>query len=580
MITADEKWPHAWGFRDTQFVLGADRSVRLTGDRYEICGFAMPGFMPFVEDALGVEIDTSAPLEPVPEQVAPPNKNAAFCAAVEKGFPNDLFTFDDHVRSVHSHGQATADEVHKALYGKLPRSVDMVFYCTSESEAEELVRLALDHDVCLIPYGGGTNVSGCLKVPEAESRMTVSVDTRGLNRIEWVNQENRQVCAQAGITGLELENELAKRGLTTGHEPDSVEFSTLGGWISTNASGMKKNRYGNIEDIVESISVISPTGRLETLKSFPRQSAGVQVRTMLFGSEGNFGLITKAVMRVRALPEKRSYQSILFPDAERGVAFLHELSGSAFLPASIRLVDNGQFRFGLALKPEADALSKLKSKLQKLFIEGVKHIDLTTMAVATIVMEGSAMEVAVQEKAIAALAGKHLGFMAGAHNGKRGYNLTFAIAYIRDFMTKLDVLGETFETAVPWDKIHKVNAAVIEEAKRIHRHFSLPGKPFISFRVTQIYATGVCIYYTYGIYTKGVENGPQIASEADHMLRRVIVDNGGSVSHHHGIGKFRSDLLAKVLPAHNAEMVQALKTTLDPKNVFGAQNGVFHIATR
>lgn len=574
MTVKNEKWEHAWGFRDTQFVVDRRRNVRLTGNRYEICGAQMPDFMPFVEDSLGVSVDTTELVEPVPAPVSPPRKNDAFCDAVQRAFAPERFSVDDSVRAVHSHGQATADEVHLALYGRLPRVVDMVFFCTTEEEAEKLVQLALEHDVCLIPYGGGTNVSGCLKLPENEHRMIVSVDTRGLNQIEWIHHQNRQVCAQAGITGAELEQELARVGLTTGHEPDSIEFSTLGGWISTNASGMKKNRYGNIEDIVESVSVVSPKGKLETLKAFPRQSAGVQVRHMLFGSEGNFGLITKAVLRVRPLPEQRTYQSALFPTFERGVEFLYELSGSNFLPASVRLVDNLQFRFGLALKPASRGLGMVTSKLQRTFIQKIKRFDLKQMAVATIVMEGSATEVAVQEKLIGELARRHGGFLAGGHNGKRGYNLTFAIAYIRDFMTKLHVMGETFETSVPWDKIHDVNRAVVAETQRIHEHYELPGKPFISYRVTQVYPTGVCIYYTYAIYTKG-KDGARIASEADHLLRKVVVESGGSVSHHHGIGKFRSDLLSKVLPEHNAAMVRSLKDTLDPQNVFGARNGVF-----
>lgn len=576
MATSDEKWPHAWGFKDTQFVIEPDKSVRLTGNRYEICGSRMPGFIPFVEEYLDIRLDLSDQRTPTTQQLAPPVRNDAFCAALEKEFDSAKYSFADDVRAVHSHGQATADEVYLAMYGQLPRAVDLVFFCESESDAEKLVQLAQAHDICLIPYGGGTNVSGCLKLPPTEKRMIVSLDTRRMNAIEWINVENRQICVQAGITGAELESKLREKGLTTGHEPDSIEFSTLGGWISTNASGMKKNRYGNIEDIVERITMVTPTGKLETLEAFPRQSAGVQLRPMLFGSEGNFGLITKAVMKMRALPEKQAYQSILFPNPERGVDFLKELSASTFLPASIRLVDNAQFRFGLALKAASNPLSSAKSKVQKLFVEKVKGIETSKMAVATVVMEGSNIEVASQEEAIDDLARKHGGFLAGGHNGKRGYNLTFAIAYIRDFLTKMHVMGETFETAVPWDKIHDVNRAVIAETKRIHADFKFPGKPFISFRVTQVYPSGVCIYYTYGVYTKGVDNAAELTSQADHRLRQTIVDHGGAISHHHGVGKSRTDILKQILPQQHAQVIEAMKGQLDPKNVFGAQNGVLY----
>ena len=576
MSQTNDQWDHAWGYRDTQLELGPDGHVRLSGRRYAISGVPMPGFLPFCEDALGVKVDATHLREEVPLVVSPPIKNTAFCETVEKEFPND-FSYDDRVRAVRSHGQATGDEVFQALYGHLPRVVDMVFHCRSEFAAQRVVELASEHDVCLIPYGGGTNVTGCLTLPKAETRMIVAVDMRSMDKIEWIHRQNRQACVQAGITGAELERKLRQEGFTCGHEPDSQEFSTLGGWISTNASGMKRNRYGAIEDIVEQITMVTPRGELETLEHFARQSAGVQVRPALFGSEGNFGLITKAVIRLRELPETRRYQSIIFPNFELGVDFLKALSGTSFLPASIRLVDNAQFRFGHALKAlETSRVAAAKSKLQRAFLTQIKRIDLNKMCVATVVMEGMTGEVDAQEKLIGELAGKFGGFFAGGANGKRGYNLTFAIAYIRDFMTKMHVMGETLETTAPWDKIHPICEAVKDEAGRIHSDLGLSGKPFVTYRVTQLYTTGVCIYFTYGAYTRG-HDGAEVAIAADQRLRHAIVRAGGAISNHHGIGKFRSKLLHERLSAPNADIVRAMKHELDAKNVFGVANGVFHI---
>lgn len=571
----DTLWGHGWGFKDTEFQIGPDGHVRLSGRRYDISGFSMPGFLPFCEEVLGVKLDRSALLDPVPLEVAPAKKNAPFCEAVAAEFAEADYSFDDRVRAVHSHGQATADEVYQALYGKLLRTVDMVFFCRSEEAALRITQLAKQHDVCLIPYGGGTNVTGALTLPNEESRMIVSVDMRPLDQILWVNRRNRQACVQAGITGTVLEKKLAAHGFTSGHEPDSQELSTLGGWISTNASGMKRHRYGGIEDIVEQITLVTPNGELSTLDAFPRQSAGVQVRPSLFGSEGNFGLITKAVLRIRELPEATVYQSIIFPSFENGVECLKELSGTSFLPASIRLVDNNQFRFGHALKAaEKSPLAVAKSNLQRVFLRRVKGIDLSRMAAATLVMEGTPSEVAAQEKLIGEVAQKHQGFFAGASNGKRGYNLTFAIAYIRDFLTKLGVMGETVETTAPWDKIHDICDAVKREAQQIHADFQIPGKPFVSYRITQLYVTGVCIYFTYGVCTKGLD-GARIAADADHRLRAAIVGAGGAISNHHGIGKFRADLLEKKLAPPSGALIRSMKNVLDPDNVFGAANGVF-----
>jgi alkyldihydroxyacetonephosphate synthase len=514
-------------------------------------------------------------LKTAPLSVDPPHKHEAFCAALAHEFDAKDYSFEDAVRAVHSHGQATADEVYQALYGRLARTVDMVFFCRTEQAAVRITQLAKEHDVCLIPYGGGTNVTGALTLPKEEKRMIVSVDMRPLKELVWINKRNRQACIQAGITGTELEKRLAREGFTSGHEPDSQELSTLGGWISTNASGMKRHRYGGIEDIVEQITLVTPNGELQTLDAFPRQSVGVQVRPSLFGSEGNFGLITKAVLRIRELPEATVYQSVVFPSFERGVEFLKALSGTSFLPASIRLVDNNQFRFGHALKAaETSPVAAAKSKLQRAFLRNIKGIDLLQMAAATLVMEGTRSEVAAQEKLIGELAGKYQGFFGGAGNGKRGYNLTFAIAYIRDFLTKVSVMGETVETTAPWDKIHDICDAVKREAKQIHEEYGIPGRPFVSYRVTQLYVTGVCIYFTYGVCTQGLD-GAHIAADADHRLRGAIVKAGGAISNHHGVGKFRAALLEQKLTPPSDSLIRSMKGVLDPSNVFGAANGVF-----
>jgi alkyldihydroxyacetonephosphate synthase len=575
MNQVNDRWDHAWGYRDTQFELGQDGHARLSGRRYEISGVSMPGFLPFCEDALGVKLDATHFREEVPLSVEAPNKNAAFCEAIEREFPDYCYSYDDRGRAAHSHGQATGDEVFQALYGKLPRVVDLVFYCRSEAAAQRLTELAKTHDVCLVPYGGGTNVTGCLTLPKNETRMIVAVDMRPMDKIEWINRHNRQACVQAGITGAELERKLHLEGFTCGHEPDSQEFSTLGGWISTNASGMKRNRYGAIEDIVEQIFMVTPNGEFETMDKFPRQSAGIQIKPSLFGSEGNFGLITKAVIRIRELPEATQYQSLIFPNFQRGLEFLRALSATSFMPASIRLVDNTQFRLGHALKAlETGQVAAAKSKLQKVFLTSIKGIDLGKMCVATIVIEGLKGEVEAQEKLIGELAAKYHGFFAGGTNGKRGYNLTFAIAYIRDFMTKMHIMGETLETTAPWDKIHDICVAVEDEAERIHADFGLSGKPFVSYRVTQLYTSGVCVYFTYGAYTRGHDDA-EIAVTADQRLRHAIVQAGGAISNHHGIGKFRSRLLHERMPTANVEVVEAIKQKLDGGNVFGVANGVF-----
>ncbi|MCH7574942.1 MAG: FAD-binding oxidoreductase [Candidatus Marinimicrobia bacterium] len=567
---------HKWGYADTKFVINDDRSVTLTGSRYSLSGYKMPSFLPYVEEMLGVPLDLQdRKSEVIEKPVDPPNRNEAFCSAAEVAFDPGQISFDNRDRLVHSHGQTSADEVYKVLYGKLSRVVDMVFFCQSEDDAQTIVNLAKEHDICLVPYGGGTSVSNALLLPKNETRMVVSIDMQRMNAIEWIDRENFQARVQAGITGQHLAQLLEAEGFMTGHEPDSVEFSTLGGWISTNASGMKKNRYGNIEQIIENITLITPEGIIEQVDAMPRTSMGMQPQHLIFGSEGNLGLITKAVLKIHKLPEVKKYGSLIFPDFASGVSFLYDLYRSGVLPTSVRLVDNVQFRFGLALKPAPTFFESIKSRLQKFFLLSIKRYDAAELVAATLLFEGSSQEIALKEKRIYAIGKRFGGIPGGSENGRRGYLLTFVIAYIRDFLSDLHVIGETFETSAPWDRIHDVTNSVSEMVHAKHEEFKLPGKSYVSYRITQTYHTGVCIYFMYGFYTKGVKAPEEIFAKIEHELRRTIIEHGGSISHHHGVGKLRKDFMDGIMSATSIKLLKDLKAASDPQNIFGLRNNIF-----
>ncbi len=572
----DERYNHKWGFTDSTFVRKDGYSVSFTGSRYALSGTEMPEFLPFVEEMLDIKLDfDNIKLEVEDKPAADPNINEAFMQGLQKIYAETQYSFEKTQRIVHSHGQTTADEVYKVIYGRLERVVDLVVYPESDEDVEKLVALAQTHNVCLVPYGGGTSVSCALQLPTDDPRMMVAVDMRRMNKIVWIDRENFRAEVQAGMTGKQLEEALAKEGFTTGHEPDSLELSTVGGWIATNASGMKKNRYGNIEDIVENVTMITARGIMEQSVSTPRNSIGMQPQQLLFGSEGNLGIITKAVMKIHKLPEAKKYGSLVFPDFKSGTDFLYELMRTGTLPASVRLLDNIQFRFGSALKPKPTTSDKLMSRLQKFFLVNVKGFDPHELSAATIVMEGTKEEVAFQSKLINRIAKKHRGIPGGSTNGQRGYMLTYAIAYIRDFLADFHIIGETYETTVPWDKIQEVVEAVDKTAREKHAEYNLPGQPYVSPRVTQLYHTGVCIYFTHGFSAQGVENPDEIFSIIEHALRETIMAHGGSVSHHHGVGKIRKDFMAATLSPTSIELLKDIKQAYDPDNIFGIRNNIF-----
>ena len=561
-----------WGFRDTVFRINSRGNVELTGERYYFSGIEMPALLPWISGIMDVDIrpeETNPSNYPpdIPEAMA----NPEFLREVREFLEEDQITDDAQLRLRRGHGH-TQGEMYNIKYGVLSRVPDLIIYPNNEEQVSAIVKAALQHDVSLIPYGGGTNVTEALLCPTDEERTIVSVDMSRMNRILWIDPTNRMARIEAGAVGRHIMAQLESYGFTMGHEPDSVEFSTLGGWIATYASGMKKNRYGNIEDLVLDINVVTAKGMLTRSSVVPRESIGSDPRRWIFGSEGNLGIITSAVVKLFSSPEVQRYGSILFPSFEDGVSFMYELTQEGVPPASIRLVDNLQFQFSIALKPKSEGWKALKSKLEAWYVTRLKGFDPERMVACTFVFEGNRGEVRIQEKSVYSIASRYGGMKAGSENGERGYQLTFGIAYISDFVMNHYILGESFETSVPWSKAlslcDNVNRRIGEE----HRKRNLPGNPYVSARVTQVYQTGVCIYFYYAFYYKGLENPSEVYAEIERAARDEILRSGGSLSHHHGIGKLRQRFLPDIMSPAAIKWSQHTKLSIDPNNVFGSGN--------
>lgn len=222
-----------WGHVDTEFFVNEDGQVELSGTRY---GDAFPGrsrtfpkVRAWMEDRLGLDIEATSFMRDNPPTLAPPVKNEDFISAIS-GI--EVYT-DDECRLRHGHG-ATVQEVWALRYGEsMERVPDVVVYPHSHDEVEIVVKAAVDHDAVIIPFGGGTTVSGAVECPHGETRCIISLDTSRMNRIRWINRENMTACIEAGAIGTDIESKLEAFGLTMGHEPDSYEFSTMGGWVAT-----------------------------------------------------------------------------------------------------------------------------------------------------------------------------------------------------------------------------------------------------------------------------------------------------------------------------------------------------------
>jgi alkyldihydroxyacetonephosphate synthase len=561
-----------WGFSDSGFEVDAAGQVAFRGSRYAISGQVIPNLLPWAAGILGVKLDpfdrnTSRYPTAVPSRPASPVLESALAARLSP----QRVSSDPRVRLRHGHGH-TQEDMWAIKHGALRRVPDLVVWPESEPEVRAVLELAREHGARLVPYGGGTNVTDALRCPEDEGRPIVSLDLRRMNRVLWIDPANRTAEIQAGATGLEIEEQLGRHGFTLGHEPDSAEHSTLGGWIATHASGMKKNRYGNIEDLVLSIRAVTPLGDLAR-PAAPRESVGADPGRWLFGSEGQLGIVTSAVVKVFPLPAVRRFGSVLFRSFEQGFAFLLDVQRSGVVPASVRLMDNLQFQFGQALKPAKGGLAAAKSALEKLYVLRVRGFEAERMVACTLLFEGSAEEVAAQERSVYRLASRHGGMKAGASNGERGYQLTFAIAYIRDFMLDHWVIAESFETSVAWSDAEALCRNVKQRVWQEHAKRGLPGRPFISVRVTQLYDSGVCLYFYFAFHYKGVEAPSDVFAELERAARDEILRSGGSLSHHHGVGKLRQPFLPRVFSPAALAWRRQLKQAVDPENLLGAGNG-------
>ena len=570
--TEDAESEDVWGFRDTRFSINQKGHATLLGRCYELSGKELPRLLPWIRETLGIELDPHDTFpSSFPTYIPPPQENCAFHCATKAFLRPDQISCEDRARLRHGHGQ-TQEEMFAIKYDRLARTPDLIVSPESEAEVTRLIEAAKIHDVSLVPYGGGTNVTDALRCEAGETRMIVSVDMRRMNRVLWIDPLNQMACIEAGAVGRDIMMQLAGHGYTMGHEPDSVEFSTLGGWIATNASGMKKNKYGNIEDLVLDVTVATANGKLERATCVPRESIGTDLRRLMFGSEGTLGIITSAIVKLFPLPEAQRYGSILFPDFESGFAFMTEMTAKMAPPASIRLVDNPQFQFGQSLKPVSSGWRARKSAMERFFVTKIKKFDPYKMVACTLVFEGSHSEVAQQEKAVYEIAARHRGVKAGSENGRKGYQLTYSIAYIRDFLMNYYIIAESFETSVGWADALPLIANVKQRLAAESRRRNLPGKPFITARVTQVYRTGVAVYFYFGFYFKGVDRPSEVYLELENIAREEILRSGGSLSHHHGVGKLRQAYLPQVMSATALKWKQELKNSVDPTNVFGVGN--------
>src|SRR5690349_3736275 len=334
-----------------------------------------PDLGPFVMREIDVDVD--APADPpvpfasldLPEPAIDDELRAALEAAVG---PAHVST-DALDRVVHARGKSLRDLV-RHRRGELGRLPDAVVRPGGEAEVEAVVRAVLDADAVVIPFGGGTNISGSLEAPAEEERTVVSLDLSRLRRVLEIDACSGLARIQAGALGPDLERQLNARGFTVGHFPDSFTHSTLGGWIATRSSGMQSDKYGDMADLTRAVRVVTPHGTLQT-RPVPHTSTGPSVREMVLGSEGRLGVITEATVHVHRVPEQREILGYLFPTWSDGLQAMQAIAASEASPSVTRVSDAYETAFSFATRKHPTPLDRIKSKALQTFLTRRKHWD-------------------------------------------------------------------------------------------------------------------------------------------------------------------------------------------------------------
>ncbi|XP_046403439.1 alkyldihydroxyacetonephosphate synthase, peroxisomal-like [Ischnura elegans] len=590
------KW-NGWGYEGTELTLENGILNFHGGERYSVREIDMSDqFKDWVRKVFNLKMEDGAfkyQANKMPTKYPPSIVNQEFCqwiteCGIQHSFDGEDRLFRAHgqtleeialLRGIWTHGTEANGDSPGVPFERIP---DLVVWPTRHADVVRIVTAAHEMNVVLIPFGGGTNVTKAVICPPDEQRMIISVDTSQMNRILWIDQKSFLVCAESGIVGQDLERELNSKGFTTGHEPDSYEFSSLGGWVATRASGMKKNKYGNIEDLLVHVKMVTPKGVLQKECKAPRISSGPDLHHVIMGSEGTLGIVTEVVLKIRPLPECREYASIIFPNLERGINFMWDVARERCQPASLRLIDNEQYKSGQFLKERVGLFGSILDSAKMAYLRRVKGIDTDEMSIAIVIFEGSQEETRLQQKKVYDIAlHKFGGILGGSTNGQRGYRLTFAIAYVRDFMLSHGVFGDSFETSVPWEK----TLTLCQNVKyRVAQEFKARGFNYflVSCRVTQVYDCGACVYFYMAVNGRELVNNQrpghpminpfEVFHEVEDKAREEILASGGSISHHHGIGKIRRQWYPAQVSKPGFEVYQAVKQQLDPNNIFGVQN--------
>ncbi|CAN5775230.1 FAD-binding oxidoreductase [soil metagenome] len=501
-----------------------------------------------VAERLGVEIDVA----PVPRlddvdlpasRLDAPDTLAALCRA------------DPYERALHSYGRSYRDVV-RGLRGEYVDPPDLVAYPTQESDVAAVLDWCGSEQIACIPFGGGSSVVGGVEPVGLRDRYrgVVSLDLTAMDRVVEIDRTSRAARIQAGALGPVLEDQLRPHGLTLRHFPQSFEVSTLGGWLATRSGGHYATAYTHIDDLVESMRVVTPTGVSES-RRLPGSGAGPSPDRMFLGSEGALGVITEAWMRLQDRPRWKGSAGVRFASFAAGAEAVRALSQAALFPTNCRLLDAGEALITAGVADVAEG-----GGLLLVGFESADHavgpwldraLELCRDHGGT-VPEG---EVVLREDASAGREGA-----AGAWRG------AFVRApYTRDGLVRCGVICETFETACTWDRFEELHATVTEAVRGAIAEVG-GGEGWVTCRFTHVYPDGPAPYFS--VIAAG-RRGDELAQWAaiKEAASEALAAGGATITHHHAVGRDHDAWYRRQRPEPVGRALAAAKSALDPAGI-------------
>ncbi|MEU5608732.1 FAD-binding oxidoreductase [Streptomyces sparsogenes] len=449
---------------------------------------------------------------------------------------------DRESRIRRTRGKSTPDLLHirSGVVGDAP---DAVVRPGSHDEVVAVLRACAAHRIAVVPFGGGTSVVGGL-APNGHDGF-VSLDLRRMNRLRDLDTVSRTAVLEPGLRGPEAEALLAGHGYTLGHFPQSFEWATIGGFAAARSSGQASAGYGRFDDMVTALRVATPEGTWDTGRA-PRSAAGPDLRQLVLGSEGAFGVITSVTVRVRPRPATRVYEGWRFASFAEGREALRALAQDGPLPTVLRLSDETETLVGLA-DPAA--------------IGAGAGADTGCLAIAG--YEGNTEEVTVRrERAHAALRAR-AGTFLGEEPGDKWDKGRFSAPYLRDALLDAGAFAETLETAAYWSRIPDLYENVRTAITTALSGAGTP--PVVMCHISHVYPAGASLYFT--VLSAQGDNPDAHWAGAKQAACDAILASGGTISHHHGVGTDHRPWYAQEIGPLGVEVLHAVKDRLDPSGI-------------